>query len=505
MGVSKCICPNAKRKYKEIEEVFFSDPNSESYDMILNFYSFKQLKDGGYRCYFTEEGNRKYKNCKNEYNIVIGILGMKNRGKSYLLGRIMQSKDYNPPSGFLVTTYGISCNFPQLESKNTFFITLDTAGRDSPLLKNMIYNDNIKDFINDQAITEIVLSDFIIQESNILIAVLEQLTFEEQRMLNTLIERLKKKDTKGIQKRRLLVIHNLMNLNTIDGIENFIKNTLFKSLTFKLIKQSMRKILDYDDSHRYVYIQVIDNENENQNKLEIIHLIFGNDKVKEIINEYNEPALRFIRDYITINTTQKFNIVKRFPDFLIKNSKKYLTGKELDKDSIQIKGERTQVTNNKKKTVIPLESKKLEFDVKAFVKDIGGNEIFYNKINPRYSTRLIKKNDKKYYLEIVFELYGLVKKLKRKIIPDEDKNQYIIVISGKIEEIEKKGDNCAGNLEYTDFDFQINIKKFIIDEATKKEIELEILNHEEKNIEYEGNDQGLYKLYLDAHIYDIEV
>ena len=71
------------------------------------------------------------------------------------------------------------------------------------------------------------------------------------------------------------------------------------------------------------------------------------------------------------------------------------------------------------------------------------------------------------------------------------KNQYIIVISGKIEEIEKKGDNCAGNLEYTDFDFQINIKKFIIDEATKKEIELEILNHEEKNIEYEGNNQGL--------------
>ena len=138
----------------------------------------------------------------------------------------------------------------------------------------------------------------------------------------------------------------------------------------------MRKILDYDDSKRYVYIQDIDNENENQNKLEIIHLIFGNDQVREIINEYNEPALRFIRDYITINTTRKFDIVERFPDFLIKNSKKYLTGKELDKDSIQIKGERTQVTNNKKKTVIPLESKKLEFDVKAFVKDIGGNEIF---------------------------------------------------------------------------------------------------------------------------------
>ena len=504
MGVSSCYCAQSG-KFKLIEEDFFSDPHSESYDMILNFYSFKQLKEGGYRCYFTEDGHRKYQNSKNENNIVIGILGMKNRGKSYLLGRIMSSKDYKSPDGFLVTTYGISCNFPQLESKNTFFITLDTAGRDSPLLKNMIYNDNIKDFVNDQAITEIVLSDFIIQESNILIAVLEQLTFEEQRMLNTLIERLKKKDIKGIQKRRLLVIHNLMNLNTIEGIESFKKEILFKSLTFKLIKQSMRKILDYDDSGRYVYIQVIDKENENQNKLEIIHLIFGNDNVREIQKEYNEPALRFIRDYITINTTRKFDIVERFPDFLIRNSKKYLTGKELGKDSIQIKKERTQVTNDKKKTVIPLESKHLEFDVKAFVKDIGGNEIFYNKINPRYSTRLIKKNNNKYYLEIIFELYGKVKKLRSKIVPDEDKDQYIIVISGENEEIEKSGEHWVGNLEYTEFDFQMTIKKFITDETNQKEIELVILKHEEKDIKFEMNEQGLYKLYLDANIYEIEV
>ena len=73
------------------------------------------------------------------------------------------------------------------------------------------------------------------------------------------------------------------------------------------------------------------------------------------------------------------------------------------------------MTKEKKfKTIIPLESNNLSFDAKAFVKDIGGNENFYSKINPRYSTRLIKKNDNKFYLEIAFELYGKVKKLKRK-------------------------------------------------------------------------------------------
>ena len=178
MGISRCYCSENRQNHL-LDEDFFSDPDSDSYDMILNFYSLKQLKDGGYCCYFNPEGIKKHKKCRDEYNVVIGILGMKNRGKSYLLSRLMQTKNYEAPSGFLRTTYGISINFPQLAPNGAFFITLDTAGKDSPLLRNMIFKDNIKDFVNDQAITEIVLSDFIIQESNILIAMMEQLSFED--------------------------------------------------------------------------------------------------------------------------------------------------------------------------------------------------------------------------------------------------------------------------------------------------------------------------------------
>ena len=507
MGISRCYCSENRQNHL-LDEDFFSDPDSDSYDMILNFYSLKQLKDGGYCCYFNPEGIKKYKKCRDEYNVVIGILGMKNRGKSYLLSRLMQTKNYEAPSGFLRTTYGISINFPQLAPNGAFFITLDTAGKDSPLLRNMIFKDNIKDFVNDQAITEIVLSDFIIQESNILIAMMEQLSFEEQRMLSTLIERLKKKDIKGLQKRKLLVIHNLMNISTVDGIKQFIRDILLKSLTFRLEKQSMWKNAEFDDSNKYVYVQIIDNEKENENKLEIIHLIFGNDDIEEIREEYNEPALRYIRDYISINTTRKFDIVQSFPDFIIKNSKKYLTGIELNKNSIKIKNEKPLhlKTINKSKTTIPLKTENLEFEVKAFVKDIGGNEIFYNKINPRYSSRLIKKDDNKYYIEIAFELYGKVKKLKRKVIPDEDKNLYIVVIKGEIEEIEEKIEKCEGNLVYTGFEFQIVIPKFIYDDITKKEIELEITRHKPKDIKFnEKDNSAMYKDYLEASIYENEI
>ena len=113
-----------------------------------------------------------------------------------------------------------------------------------------------------------------------------------------------------------------MNISDKKDIYNFIENVLKKSLTFELEEQSMRKNDKFDDSDKKVYIQIINNENENQNKLEIIHLIFGDDKNDEIKEEFNEPALRYIRDYIIIHSTRKFDIVKSFKDFLVKNSTK---------------------------------------------------------------------------------------------------------------------------------------------------------------------------------------
>ena len=517
-------------KFKEIQkkksrdgddvEIFFFDTSSEKYDMILNFYSFEQLKKNGYKYYFTTKGKEKYNNCKNELNIVIGILGMKNRGKSFLLGQIMQNTDYLPPNGFLDTTYGISCNFPRDRKSGAFFITLDTAGRDSPLLQNNIFDDNnYKNFIKDQAITEIVLSDYIIQESTVLIAVVEQLSFEEQEMLKTLITRLKRKEIKGNDKRKLLVIHNLMNIRKVENIKKFIEGILKKSLTFKLKEQSMWKNFDKNDSKRKVYIQVFDDNEEDpkQSKLEIIHLVFGahdneerNEDIKKVKKEYNEPALRFIRDYISVDKGKEFDIVESFHKFLIKNSHKYLT-KFLDENSIVIGKEQklkktmNETINDKihiEKTYIPLEGKNLSFNLKELSK-----ESFNDKIVPRYSARLIKKENNGFFIEIIFELFGKVKKLKRKIMYDDDKNIYIIMIRGELEEIEKGGEIIYGNMEYSLFEFPIKIAKFLIDKIDEKEIEIEIEileleKEKEKDIKIDENNNGVYSIYLASNIYN---
>ena len=94
-------------------EIFY-DGNSDNYDMILNFESFEQLKKDGWNAYFSQEGFEKYEESIHNENIIIGVVGIKNRGKSYLLKRIMNSENYKSNHGFLVSTHGISCSFPVL-------------------------------------------------------------------------------------------------------------------------------------------------------------------------------------------------------------------------------------------------------------------------------------------------------------------------------------------------------------------------------------------------------
>ena len=210
------------------EEIFF-DGNSDCYDMILNFESFEQLKKQGWTANFSLEGWKKYQTSINSENIIIGVVGIKNRGKSYLLKRIMKNDNYKQNEGFLVTTYGISCGFPILEENNKYqaFVTLDTAGRDNPLLQNAFYQENdIRSIIKDQKVCEILLSDFIIKESNVLIAVVEQLSFAEQDMLTTLINRLKLKEVNNnIDKRKLIVIHNLQTFEKIYDVFGIMYHT----------------------------------------------------------------------------------------------------------------------------------------------------------------------------------------------------------------------------------------------------------------------------------------
>ena len=487
-----------KKKFIEEEE----KKNREAqdfYDVILDFSSFEQLKKEGWNANFTKLGKKKFDKCIKENNIVIGILGNKNRGKSYLLGRILKLKEYENPNGFSVTTSGISCIFPKLNKNDNTFITLDSAGKDNPLLQNVFFdaqdkNELIRNIARDQKVTEIALSDFIIQESDVLITVLEQLSFNEQEMLKNLINQLVMYGIKYTKNKstgkRLIVIHNLMNLSTVKDINDFISDTLLKSLTFALEIQNIKK------HNINIYIQDINQVKDKNNKpkpiIEIIHVIVGSDLNEEIKKTFNEPAFEFIRKHIITEVGKKFNILERFKNFIIENSKNYLEGKPFNENSLILGTE----TEKEGKIVIPItlspemESSKIIF--KKFYINARGIHNFSSALEPRYSTDLIEI-DNNYFIDIEFELPGKVEIDEKSYVVDN--NQYIFTIKGKIfeEEVESK--------QIREFEFQPIISRFIPYQNEKNKEQSIIINQKSEWIIDTDEEFGIYNIKIPVNIY----
>ena len=473
-----------EKKIFEEEEKKKNREAQDFYDLVLDFNSFEQLKKDGWNANFTRMGKKKFDKCisENEFNIVIGVVGNKNRGKSYLLGRIMQMDEYKNPHGFLVTTSGISCIFPRLDNTDNTFITLDSAGRDNPLLQNAFFketdkNELIRNIARDQKVTEIALNDFIIQESDVLITVLEQLSFNEQEMLKNLINQITLYGVKHMKKfrcngKRLIVIHNLIDISTLDGINKFVDDVLKKSLTFSLEKQTNKK-LGID-----IYIQNINQYNDkNPDKrpiIQIVHVLVGDDSNDEIRKKLNEPTFEYIRKNIKTQVGKKFNILEKFKNFIVENSKNYFDSEAFNENSIIIGKESEQ----NGKTIIPItlseELKNKNIDFKKFYINARGIHKFLSALEPRYSTSLIEQEGKDYF-EIEFELSGNVE-IKEKFYTT-DKEQYVFTIKGTTNEVFE----TETNKESKEFEFQPIINRFIpLKNQEKKEIEIIILKEDYK-------------------------
>jgi hypothetical protein len=304
-----------------------------------------------------------------------------------------------------------------------------------------------------------------------------------------------------------------MNIKKTKDIEIYIEKTMKKSLTFSLEPQNVE---DHEDPNYniIIYIQTMDNDKElnNDSKLDIVHLVIGNDKEEDIKKKYNEPAFKYIRDYIKIDSLGNFDILKSFKDFVIENSKIFMNDQFFTQNSLII-GKKVQkkvyVDKDKKippekKIIIPIKTKDSvnieNFSFKPFYFGADGTYYFSNGIDPLYSSRIIKNNNNKFDLEIIFEIPGEIENLKHEF-QYHDK-QIIIEIEGKIKEInilenEEKIINEQGNLKYTDFDFQIKVDKYI----KQKKIQIEMKEGEvERN--FNEND-GIYTLLFPINIYPI--
>ena len=315
--------------------------NLDFYDLIINVDSFDDLKDKdkGWEIDMDENGQKKWDYFSNAGDNEpdkqlnrIGILGASGVGKTFILGKLINKDDLIKNK---IETKGISLIYPEIKSEKSF-VCIDSQGSEEPIIgkmeKERVYKltdlekkELIKASSKDKKFIEIFIQDFIIDKSNILIVVVDQLKFSEQKLINRLIHH------SNFDK--LFVIHNLQffcDLETIDEhIENVIKKSVFSNLEKRYIdymddtntKENDKPFYFYDKEIGYKKIK---ENNKNKKGHETIHLFMAKEG-SPAGNYFNKETIRYITHLIRAETNKKiFDIVNEIKGFLSLNSLQYM-------------------------------------------------------------------------------------------------------------------------------------------------------------------------------------
>lgn len=252
------------------------------YDIIVNINSMQNIKNG-WEVKINENGKKIIDSEEKNKKLVIGVMGNRNKGKSFLLQAISGEK---MQTGTTINTIGLSIKFS--EDK---FVLLDSEGSESPILGE---HTNMLDISRDKLFTEAFLLSYITKYSNALLLIVGYLTFSEQKLINKISEDIKKLKIKGISK-NLIVIHNLQTFETKGEVENYIKNTLKNSATFQ-IEEDITNFSDESNffcekSEKYIKHFIYAKEDSEAGKY------YNQKTINSIKSLYNIDSNKYVYDY----------------------------------------------------------------------------------------------------------------------------------------------------------------------------------------------------------------
>ena len=434
--------------------IFLGGDNEQlpkAYDIIIGANSIFSLNGPGWEIKYPKS-KETYDKLKEKSMIIAGVVGNRNKGKSFILGKLT---DFKIPQGFSIKTEGISVCFGD---KDEYCVAiLDSAGQEVPLLNSAINQKKIvkkeqkkelKDnkenndekekkeekeldetqileiCLRDKLITERFLEEFIIQNSDILLLVVGNITLNEQKILARIKNSLK-------NQKYLYVIHNLLSYQSKDQVDDYIENTLKKLYGTEILEYNFINIKGNYHTKYYV-----------EKNSKITHLLFVNDYC-QIADYYNKPTIEFLKKNLeVVQKRTQFSVIENCKDFFFKIQGDFLV-ELVSKEDLVVENNRIKINNK-------------EIKLKKVLIDEIGKTIINDIDNPKYNY-YTEKND----LIINVELPGPDASIQSKI--NHEEGFYIFDFIGQ-----KSGDNSnkeekhilSKNLkEKTDFNFLIYISK----------------------------------------------
>jgi len=336
---------------------------------------------------------------------------------------------------------------------------------------------------NDQKTRNIFIEDFIIEKSDIIIIVVNNLSFMEQKFLNRL------KNHKNINK--MFVIHNLQFFCEIENIEDHIENIVKKSIFSNLKKQFIPNFdfnqKKYENNYKEKSYFYFKDKNFNNNQNQTVYHFFMGKEGSNAGKFFNDKTIEFIKDIINFNLNKTiFDIIYELKYFLSLNSSKYMI-KDYNKERPILEEDLEVKTTEDERKILFC---KKDFILKdCIINEMGiPNFIIDNSITPPYicykGTYIkYKKGEIEEQwpaLIIKTEMFVDSKDIKVLTILNDDNETMNIIISSfkkfeedsEIEEVEA----IEGNIKEVEFKIEIIVKieEFLLDPSYKiiiKELE----------------------------------
>ncbi|KAL4481345.1 hypothetical protein ABPG72_010498 [Tetrahymena utriculariae] len=256
---------------------------------------------------------------------IVGFQGLRNRGKTYLLNCLINESF---PSGHHENTPGICLKYHSLNNSNVVY--MDSGGLNQPVYQNSKKSQNYIEFLNkknskqeleaeelkkklsdelckayqDLKVTEQIQQDFIVENSDVLIVVVSQLTLDDQKLIHQLSDKFVDKFTQIPKK--IIVVHNLTEFRHPNYIEQYMDEIM---QNFHCYKKNLNNYqLEKEFENRTVLVDEL--------KSHVNHVFMGHSK-SQSDNIYNRFALHFIRNEIEYcQRTSHFDVTERFTKYL---------------------------------------------------------------------------------------------------------------------------------------------------------------------------------------------
>ena len=460
---SKELGKEIERLNKENEIKNHSNPKFEDfYDIIIDINSIKKINSEGWKVIFNKKGLDNYKKYKEIGSITIGVVGNSNKGKSFLLSQISKQPLL---SGASIQTKGLSVKYPELkEYENRQIILLDSAGFETPVLRNNNEENNIdkkdeikeqkneinnekdekqnnsekneekiqankeisdkefkqneefKENARDKNLTEFFLQNFIIKESDIILLVVGKLTYSEQLLINKI-----KTEIKSDKSQKILIIHNLQEFSAKKQVEDYIRDTLLKCSTFNLIERpgintkKTKEIKENKNDDKKFEPKIEDkkvNNNENPDNEKNLNI---NNEINNNLNENEDIKINpnsIQKEEININPIQNEEIK-------INN----IQNEEIKINNIQNEDIKINNIQNEEIKINPIQKEEIKLNLEDF----------------EYIKSKQEQEDKNFEKKI---------KIENKVAEPKDKN--IIIDEIKKNEEDNKKDTELNNILYTE-------------------------------------------------------